>query len=81
MIGGPPGKRIVIFRYSPSRSGDVVSQFIGDYTGCIQTDGYKGYDFLDGKESIIHAGCWAQARRKFIDVQRLGNKSKHKRLQ
>ncbi len=76
----PLGSQQVLFRYSPSRSGNVVREFIGDYSGYVQTDGYKGYDFLDGVEGIIHVGCWTHARRKFVDVARLykNNKSTNK---
>lgn len=44
----PWGTRHVLFRYSPSRGGNVAREFIGDYSG---------YDFLDGIEGIIHVGC------------------------
>lgn len=74
-----PGTKIVLFHYSPSRSGDVARQFIGDYRGYVQTDGYMGYDFLDAIESIIHVGCWAHVRRKFVDVARLYDNNKNTR--
>lgn len=77
--GGPPGKQIVIFHYSPSRSQAVVRQLIDNYHGYIQTDGYSAYDFLDSHTKIIHAGCWAHARRKFVDVVKLYNKNKKKK--
>lgn len=75
----PWGSRHVLFRYSPSRGGTVARQFIGDYSGYVQTDGYSGYDFLDGEEGIIHVGCWAHARRKFVDVARLYDNKKSKK--
>ncbi|WP_112854843.1 IS66 family transposase [Legionella feeleii] len=28
----------------------------------MQTDGYKGYDWVDDHPDIIHLGCWAHAR-------------------
>jgi len=36
----------------------------------VQTDGYAGYDFIDRLPDIDHAGCWAHARRKFMEVQK-----------
>lgn len=66
--GGPPGKTGLIFQYHPTRSGDVPKEFLGQYKGCVQTDGYAGYDFLDNTPDIVHAGCWAHARRKFVEV-------------
>jgi transposase len=66
--GGPPGKVAVLYIYDESRSGSVASEFLGDFQGYVQTDGFSGYDFLDIREGIIHVGCWAHARRKFFDV-------------
>ncbi|RLC28455.1 MAG: IS66 family transposase [Deltaproteobacteria bacterium] len=72
--GGPPDRPCLIYHYNAGRSGDVASSFLGDYKGCVQTDGYAGYDFLDVKEDITHIGCWAHARRKFVEVERIGGK-------
>jgi transposase len=82
VIRGSPGgkdKGIVIFHYSPSRSGEVARQLIGNHQGYVQTDGFSGYDFLDSRVDIVHVGCWAHARRKFVEVASLYNKSKKKR--
>lgn len=35
-----------------------------DFSGYTQTDGYSGYHCLD---SVTHVGCWAHARRKWVD--------------
>ena len=66
--GGRPDKIAVLYSYHPSRSGTVASEFLGDYRGNVQTDGYSGYDFLDRRNGIVHAGCWAHVRRKFLEV-------------
>lgn len=72
--GGPPGKPIILFKYHPSRSGDLAASFLKNYKGIVQTDGYVGYDFLDCQEDITHVGCWSHSRRKFKDVTKaLGN--------
>jgi len=63
-----PERPVLIYQYHPSRSGKVVSWFLGDFKGYVQTDGYQGYDFLDLKEGVRHVGCWAHARRKFMEV-------------
>ena len=34
----------------------------------MQTDGYAGYDKLGSREGVVMLGCWAHARRKFVDV-------------
>ncbi len=72
--GGPPDRPCLIYHYNAGRAGAVASSFLGDYKGCVQTDGYAGYDFLDAKEGITHIGCWAHARRKFVEVTRVGGK-------
>jgi transposase len=65
---GDPDKPVVIFQYHPTRSGDVAKAFLCGFQGCVQTDGYTGYNFLDNEKGIHHIGCWAHARRKFMDV-------------
>ena len=65
---GDPEKPVLIYQYHATRGGDVAKEFLRDFEGCVQTDGYSGYDFLDHDEKIRHIGCWAHARRKFMDV-------------
>src|SRR5260370_41816200 len=42
-------------------------QFLGHFNGILQTDGYSGYDRVGGPR-LIHAGCWAHARRYFFQA-------------
>ena len=65
---GDPERKVLIYQYHPSRGGDVARAFLGDFQGVVQTDGYSGYDFLDHVAKVRHIGCWAHARRKFMDV-------------
>ena len=65
---GDPDKPVLIYQYHPTRGGDVAKAFLRDFEGCVQTDAYSGYNFLDYDEKIRHIGCWAHARRKFMDV-------------
>lgn len=74
MCGTAPGKKAVFYHYSPTRSGSVVKELIGDYSGSVMTDDYGGYNFLDGTEGIEHLKCWAHARRYFHTI--LENKKK-----
>ena len=66
--GGMPKNPIILFHYDPSRSGNVPYEFLKNYKGRIQTDGYSGYNLLASVPDIIHIGCWAHARRKFFDA-------------
>ncbi len=68
--GGDPHTPTVIYQYHPSRSGDIAHAFLRDYQGAVQTDGYSGYNFLDNKKGVVHVGCWAHARRKFIEADK-----------
>jgi transposase len=75
--GGAPDKPIIIFQYHRTRSGDVAGNFLNGYQGIVQTDGYKGYDFLDTAPGVTHVACWVHARRKFVAVTKaLGSKNK-----
>ncbi len=60
---GPP---ILVFDFCPSRSGEHARRFLGDYRGALMVDDYGGYKagFAAG---ITELGCWAHARRKFVD--------------
>jgi len=64
----PPHQKIVRFEYQPSRSGTHPENFLKNFNGYLQTDAYKGYDFVKRKAGIIHLGCMAHARRYFADI-------------
>ena len=74
--GGPPGQQIVLFDYDASRAGRVLVRLLGDYTGRLVTDGYEGYAEVVRRNGITHAGCWAHARRKFVEAQKVQPKGK-----
>lgn len=74
--GGPPGQQIVLFDYDASRAGRVPVRLLGDYAGRLITDGYEGYAEVVRRNSIAHAGCWAHARRKFVEAQKVQPKGK-----
>lgn len=68
--GGASSSPILLYEYHPSRSGEVAMAMLQNYSGAVQTDGYKGYNFLDTKDGVVHLGCWAHARRKFVEADR-----------
>lgn len=55
-------KQGIYYMYSKSRSEETAKEFIKGYTGIIETDGYAGYNNIEG---VIHAKCWTHARRYF----------------
>jgi transposase len=77
--GGDPERPILVFRYHPGREGKVAADFLGDYQGFVQTDGYSGYGFLDSRPGVVHLGCWAHVRRKFIEVTKSAHDSGKKK--
>lgn len=63
---GNDGKApIILYDYQPSRSGDNAVSYLKDFKGYVHSDGYSGYNKLDG---IIRCGCWAHLRRKFVEA-------------
>jgi transposase len=67
-VGYVDGKPIHRFAYHPSRSGSFADTLLKGFSGYIQTDGYKGYDHLAGRSDLVHVGCFAHMRRKFVDA-------------
>jgi transposase len=74
-IGYPEyDKPIILFDYHASRSKDIPVQKLQNYTGYLQTDGYSGYNEAGNKKDITHVGCFAHARRKFVEAAKLSKK-------
>jgi transposase len=63
----------VYFDYQDSRSRAGPGDFLKNYTGRLQSDGYEVYTAL-GKELQSHAGCWAHVRRKFDKASKVAPK-------
>lgn len=68
---GQPGGEVV-FVFSMGRGRAVPLAFLGLWEGKLQTDGYIGYDKTGGPK-LIRYGCWAHARRYFVDAVKLNN--------
>jgi transposase len=68
------------YRFSPDRKGERPRTHLAGFRGVIQADAFAGYEALArsaasargplgrGPPRLIHAACWAHARRKFYDV-------------
>jgi transposase len=63
--GKPGGETVFDFRMGRGREGP--QKFLGQWEGILQTDGYQAYDGIGGPK-LVHVGCWAHARRKFVDA-------------
>jgi transposase len=65
------------FRMSRGRAGP--DDILAGYRGTLQADAYSGYDGVlkkrDGNDKplVLHAGCWAHARRYFLEALESGD--------
>lgn len=60
----------MVFDFRLGRGRDGPRQFLGQFEGILQTDGYAAYDRIGGSR-IVHAACWAHARRQFFEAVQL----------
>lgn len=75
-VGGPPTQPIRLYHYADSRRGEVAEQLLTGYRGYVQTDDYAGYNGACSQKGITQLGCWAHARRKFVEAQKAAGKQK-----
>lgn len=66
---GRPGGG-VMFDFRMGRGRDGPKEFLGNYEGILQTDGYIAYEKVGGPK-MVHAACWAHSRRGFVDALKL----------
>jgi hypothetical protein len=59
-----------VFAFTISRSRDGPALFLGGYKRTLLADGYGGYDGVVVGNDITRAGCWAHARRKFVEAEK-----------
>jgi transposase len=69
---GKPGGETV-FDFQLGRGRDGPAKFLKDWNGILQTDGYQSYDRIGGP-GMVRVGCWAHARRKFVDAVKVNPK-------
>ena len=62
-------RQIRYFRYEQSRKGACAEKVLGGYKGVVISDGYSGYGILS---EATRAGCWAHARRKWVEAMPQG---------
>ncbi|MEE0619299.1 IS66 family transposase [Intestinibacter bartlettii] len=56
---------IIIYDYQPTRFSSSPKDFLGDYSGYLQIDGYTGYNNVENAKKIY---CLAYIRRKYYDI-------------
>jgi transposase len=66
--GAPGGS--VVFDFQLGRGREGPQRFLRGYEGILQSDGYAAYEQVGGPQ-MVHAACWAHARRKFIEALKL----------
>ena len=74
--GGPPDRPVVLFDYTTSRAQDVPLRLLAGYRGYLMTDDYAGYNAVAAQAGVERLACWAHARRKFIEAQKVQPKGK-----
>ncbi|WP_122445951.1 IS66 family transposase, partial [Pseudomonas viridiflava] len=74
--GGPPDRPVILFDYSTSRAQEVPTRLLEGYRGYVMTDDYAGYNALGAQDGVERLGCWAHARRKFVEAQKVQPKGK-----
>lgn len=62
-----------VFEFQMGRGREGPEKVLRKFEGVLQTDGYKAYNKIGG-EKLVHAACWAHARRKFFDAVKLSPK-------
>jgi len=64
-----PINKLVCFDYQKGRGRDGPRQFLKNFKGALQTDGYNAYDIFEDRDEITLLGCMAHARRKFDEAR------------
>lgn len=64
------------FHYAETRGQGVPLQLLDGFHGAIMLDGYTGYRAAVEQYQLDRLGCWAHARRRFIEAQKVQPKGK-----
>ena len=72
---GPPGRRIILYDYIPSRTREALKQLLvrpeGPYRGKLLTDGLEHYDDICQELKLLHFGCWQHLRAYFFKARKV----------
>lgn len=62
---------IILYKYSPTRSGETATDFLDGFSGYIMCGGYSGYNKL---KKAKRTTCWSHVRRYLLDAIPKGKK-------
>lgn len=72
---GPPGRRIILYNYIPSRTTEALRQLLigpeGPYHGKLITDGLERYDEICQELKILHFGCLQHCRQYYFKARKV----------
>jgi hypothetical protein len=57
------------FEYHSGRGSSALATLLSGKTQIVQSDGFSAYEIFDKLKGKVHAGCWAHARRKFVEAE------------
>ena len=60
--------RQVVFDATMTHERDGPETFLARFRGVLQADAYSGYDALYHSGHVVEIGCWAHARRRFVEA-------------
>jgi transposase len=64
-----PEQKLIIFHYRKGRGMQGPKEFLNNYNGWLQSDGYRVYDKINKSNPQIHlAGCLAHVRRYYTEA-------------
>jgi transposase len=63
-----PIGRQVVFDATATHAREGPAAVLAPFTGWLQADAYAGYDALYRTGRIVEVGCWAHARRRFVEA-------------
>jgi len=68
---GPPQ---IFFDFTDDKKQERPAHILKGYKGHVQTDASSSFNELFRLEGVFSIGCWAHARRKFVDAFNVGEK-------
>jgi transposase len=73
---GPPGRRIILYDYIPSRTQEALKQLLIDpdgqpYRGKLITDGLEHYDEICKDLKLLHFGCLQHCRQYYFKARKV----------